>query len=434
MVIQRFAKASEAPFVLTDIATGPLESLRALLPPGRATILKLDLFDPTALLGAVKGASLVVLGAGPYTRTSKPVMTACLEAKVPYLDFDDDVESTQDALDMHEQAKKAGVPFFINCGASPGFSNVLVVDATRELDTVAAIDVCWLVGNEKSGAGKAVLHHLMHIASGPCLTWVYGKPTLKESYLATTYAPMRGNSTETLLHETAHPEPITLPRRYPKADSIRCFGGLYPQPKWGVARGLGSAVRRGALSVDEAVDFQSHMRHGGMSPGICGQFLRELAEQVPGVDLSSQEASHLLEQAGRSRGALQYALMGLVDQVKSGECSQEEVRDFIIAASRHDKVETAGGLLVRAVGSRNGHPAMVIKRTPTYGMDSTFLRSMATVTGTSCAAFMVLALKGGRTQGGGVFPPEDWVQPEAFYSALESVGAAREEIVETYTV
>lgn len=54
----------------------------------------------------VNGADLVVLGAGPYIRTSAPVIEACLEAKVPYLDFDDDVESTEHALSLHEKQKK----------------------------------------------------------------------------------------------------------------------------------------------------------------------------------------------------------------------------------------------------------------------------------------------------------------------------------------
>lgn len=43
-----------------------------------------------------------MLGTGPYIRTSAPVTEACLRARVPYLDFDDDVESTQHALSLTE--------------------------------------------------------------------------------------------------------------------------------------------------------------------------------------------------------------------------------------------------------------------------------------------------------------------------------------------
>lgn len=434
LVIQRFMKASNAPCILADINLGAAEAVRATLPPGRATTLKLDLFDHEALIRAITGAALVVLGAGPYTRTSHPVMKVCLQVKVPYLDFDDDVESTQAALDLHETAKKEGVAFFIGCGASPGLSNVIAVDAARELDTVTSIELFWLVGNEKSGAGKAVMEHLMHIASGPCLTWIDGKPTMVESYEQTRFAPMLGKATEMMLHETAHPEPVTLPRLFPNADSIRCFGALYPQSKFGCARGLGNAVRRGFLTIDEACDFQFKARHGELEHGIGSQLLHDLAGEYRRLDVSGGQCAQLLKQAqDGSCKAAKFAFEGLLDQIHRGETTAEEVRDFLIeAAGFTEKVETAGSLLVRVIGSRNGHPAVVTKRTPTCGIDSYLPRSMGTMTGTSCAAFMVLALTAGQGMSG-VFCPEDWAEPKAFYKALETVGVPAHELPETYS-
>ncbi|KAJ5205109.1 Saccharopine dehydrogenase-domain-containing protein [Penicillium cinerascens] len=432
LVIQRFIKANDTPFILADINVDAAEAVRASLPSGRATTLKLDLFDHGALVRAITGTAIVVLGAGPYTRTAHPVMEACLEVKVLYLDFDDDVESTQAALNLNERAKKEGVAFFIGCGASPGMSNVIAIDAAKELDSVSAIDLFWLVGNEKGGAGKAVMEHLMHIASGPCLTWISGKPTIIESYEETRYAPMVGKSTEMILHETAHPEPVTLPRLFPKADSIRCFGALYPPGKFGCARGLGNAVRRGILSLDEACDFQVKARHGELEQEIGGELLKDLLSQFPKLEIKGGEASQLLKQAKRSSKAAVYAFEGLLDQIHRGESTAEEVRDFIVeAAGYYEKVETAGALLVRVVGSRNGHPAVVAKRTPTVGVDSYLHRSMATMTGTSCAAFMVLALQAGKTLSG-VFCPEDWAEPASFYGALETVGVPKHELPETY--
>ena len=79
----------------------------------------------------------------------------------------------------------------------------------------------------------------------------------------------------------------------------------------------------------------------------------------------------------------------------------------------------------------NGHPSVVVKRTPTVGIDSYLMKSMATVTGTSCAAFVALALRAGQKKGR-VFSPEDWAEPQAFYQALADVGAPTREIVKTY--
>ncbi|MFJ8660407.1 hypothetical protein [Streptomyces sp. NPDC093795] len=77
------------------------------------------------------------------------MITACIELKVPYLDFDDDVESTQHALGLADKAQEAGIPLCIGCGASPGMSNVLAVDAANELDTVEDIEMFWTVGDER---------------------------------------------------------------------------------------------------------------------------------------------------------------------------------------------------------------------------------------------------------------------------------------------
>ncbi|OGM46580.1 hypothetical protein ABOM_004631 [Aspergillus bombycis] len=432
VAIERFATASSALLILADINTDALEPLRATLPAGRATTKKLDLFDEASLHDTIIGAALVVLGAGPYARTSGPVLAACLKAKVPYLDFDDDVESTTAALALHEKARDAGVPCYIGCGASPGMSNVLAVDAVGDLDTVDTIDLCWLVGDERPGIGKAVLEHLMHIAAGPCLTWVNGKPSLNESWVETGYAPMVGPCGETLLHETAHPEPVTLPRLFPGASRIRCLGGLDPAPFNGIARGLGTAVRRQALSMDEAVSFLLSLVNNPPSYNGWTNALGGLTGAFRGGDITINELWQLVAQGAHALGPWRYALMGMMDQIRSGECTVGEILSFIASSVRGQPAPYRGSLLVRAIGSRQGHPAVVIKRTAQCGEGAYLMKDMASITGTACAAFMVMALAPGPKRTG-VFAPEDWAKPQAFYQALEQVGTPREEIVECLT-
>lgn len=61
--------------------------------------------------------------------------------------------------------------------------------------------------------------------------------------------------------------------------------------------------------------------------------------------------------------------MGMIDQIWSGECTTGEVLGFIVSSARGKTMESRGGLVVRAVGSRNGRPAVAIKRTPKSGKD-----------------------------------------------------------------
>lgn len=397
VAIERFARAGgDFELTLCDIRPELLQPLVKRLPAGRAEVRRLDLYDQDALFDVVRGAALVVLGAGPYIRTSEPVVTACIELKVPYLDFDDDVESTQHALSLADRAQEAGIPLYIGCGASPGMSNVMAVDAAGELDTVEDIEMFWTVGDERPAVGRAVIQHLMHIAAGECLTWENGRPVVHESYVETGTAPMGGGLGETLLYETAHPEPVTLPRRYPGARRIRCLGGMDPAPVNGLVKGLGQAIQSGRMTSDEAVDFMMAIVRSRFGTPV----------------------------------GWRHALSGMIGQVRRGESGTGELLKFLGASALRRRYTWRGGLLARVSGTRNGRPAVAVRRTPVSGPDSYLLASMATVTGTACAAFMVLALDEAGKRAGS-FAPEDWADPEAFYTALERVGTPRHEIVES---
>ncbi|KAF7617440.1 hypothetical protein AFLA_006364 [Aspergillus flavus NRRL3357] len=316
VAVERFAKASNAQLVLADLNTTVIESLAASFPPGRASTQKLDLFDETALANLISGAGLVVLGAGPYSKTSQPVVKACIKAKVPYLDFDDDVESTQDALNLDQEAKRAGVPLYI---------------------------------------------------------------------------------------------------------------GWDPKPLNGIARGLGSAVRTKALSLDDAVDFLYNLASKPPLEGGLGGAFEACKGHLRGGDITLKE---LFGVVSHSVGPLRYALWGMLEQIWNGECTTAEVVTYIMNAITGTKIENRGNTLVRATGMRGGVPTVITKRNPKNGKDSYLCQSMGTVTGTSTAAFMVMALEDGRKRSG-VFCPEDWAKPDVFYRALERVGVPRDEIIES---
>lgn len=431
VAIELFAAASNAPLVLTDINQASLERVTSKLPAGRATTQTLDLFDATALRKAIQGAALVVLGAGPYTRTSEPVLTACLELKIPYLDYDDDVESTQAALDLHERAKERGVPCYIGCGVSPGMSNVMVMDAAKDLDTVDTIETCWIVGGDRSsGTGKAVLEHFLHITAGPCLTWANGKATINESFVETGYVPIVPGEGEKLLHETAHPEPVTLPRHFPNATRIRCLGVVEPLAFNGIARGIGSAVRTGALPMKVAVDYLYDLLTTPTPAKGLSEAFGALTHHLMDGNTTLNDLVQLLYGTAESLSPLRYGLAGMLDQVRSGEVTIFEAIRFLIRFSQGKGEPSRCGILVRVVGTRNGHPKVVIKRNPSIGGDSFLGKSMGASTGASTAAFMLLAMKKGNKDGG-VFSAEDWAEPQQFYKALERLGCPADDIVES---
>jgi len=198
------------------------------------------------------------------------------------------------------------------------------------------------------------------------------------------------------MYETAHPEPVTLPRRYPEAKRIRCIGGLDPAPFNGLARGLGLAVHDRKMTVDEAVDF-------------ILEVLKNKFGTVTGW---------------------RHALRGMIGQIRRKESGTGTMVKFLATSALRRTYPYRGGLLARVTGTRDGKPGVVVRRTPAAGAGSYLMRDMAAITGTSCAAFMVLALDESGTRSG-AFAPEDWAEPQAFYKALARVGTPNAEIVES---
>ena len=397
VAVRRFANADpDAQLVLCDIRPELLADLVRDVSGARPTAQKLDLYDAAGLRAVVDGADLVVLGAGPYTRTSAPVIEACIAAEVPYLDFDDDVESTEHALSQFDKLAAAGIPAYIGCGASPGMSNVLAVDAVQELDTVENIDLAWVVGDERPGIGRAVLEHFIHICAGDCVTWEGGKRVVHESFVETGSAPMGGGLGETLMLETAHPEAVTMPRKWPAAQRIRVIGGLDPAPFNGLGRGVGLAVHEGRMTMKEGIDFLEAL---------------------------------LYQRIGKLKG-YRAMVSGMRGQVKSGQTTWGAVWQFIGTSLIRKTYPYKGGLLARVYGTKDGKPAVAIRRTPSAGPGSSLMVDMGDVTGAACAAFMLMALDEAGTRAG-VFAPEDWAEPQAFYAALVRTDSRADDIVES---
>lgn len=138
--------------------------------------------------------------------------------------------------------------------------------------------------------------------------------------------------------------------------------------------------------------------------------------------------SVMQDRNGSLRG-WRHAFSGMVGQVRRRESSPGALARYLWMGIRKRHLPYRGGLLVRVTGIRDGAPASVIVRTPSGGPESYLGSSMATYTGTCLAAFITLALDDavGRR---GVLMPEDWVEPAAFYAALERLGVPRDEIVE----
>lgn len=361
--------------------------------PRRTRTVRLDLFDAEGLRTLTREHDLVIHGAGPYIRTAIPVAKACLEARVSYLDFADDVEAFEAMLPLHEEASRRGICLLMGCGVSPGLTNVLVADLAQRFDEIERIDVAWASGDEGGGVmGRAVLEHVLHICGGTASRARNGRIERVRSMTEAEVFPMGGGLGERLLWEIAHPEPIMLGRSYPRVPLIRCFGGIDPPGVMAVVRGIGRAVDDGRLSRDEAIRFMQATMGGEVA--MSGAWVAAIAGLLSGIGDGMVGA----------RDAVSFAGFALLD--------------------RHEPFR--GGIGCRMVGKRNGRRSTLMLRSSRAGV-GTFVDSMARATGT-CAAAFALVMLSGAVKPGLIFPEQ--LGPEAVYVALSKLGEPVDEMID----
>ncbi len=132
--------------VLADVDEERVRTVAAKLPQGKAECLVLDASDRAALVRAARGTDFVLNALA--TAWDLPVMEACLEAGVNYLDMGTggprEITGTADLdeqLALDGEFKKRGLTALVSFGIDPGASDVFARALHDEFDTVDALTV-----------------------------------------------------------------------------------------------------------------------------------------------------------------------------------------------------------------------------------------------------------------------------------------------------
>jgi lysine 6-dehydrogenase len=103
----------------------------------KASAAPVDVRDRSSVASLLAGAAVVV-NAVQYT-FNLMVMEAALAAKVPYLDFGGLFHMTRRQLALHDRFREADLLAIPGLGQVPGVSNVLAMEAARDLDRVDSL-------------------------------------------------------------------------------------------------------------------------------------------------------------------------------------------------------------------------------------------------------------------------------------------------------
>jgi lysine 6-dehydrogenase len=184
---------------------------RAAGPKARAT--KLDVRDHAALVQLLRGADVCV-NAVQYG-FNLTVMEAAFAAKVPYLDFGGLFHMTRRQLELDARFRGAGLLAIPGLGQVPGISNVLAMEACRDLERVESLVI-------RDGWKDLTVN-------GPEISFTWSPSTFLDEMVMSAvvfeqgayhdYPAMSGAEEfdflppvgRTRLYRTLHSEPATLP-------------------------------------------------------------------------------------------------------------------------------------------------------------------------------------------------------------------------------
>lgn len=177
------------------------------------------------------GVDLVLNLAGPFFAGEDAVARAAIRHRATYVDIGDDVEGTEAILALDAPARDAGVALVAGAGLSPGVSNWLAARLLAEHPEADGVQIAW-VTHESDPGGLAPLRHMLHMAVSPCPVWRDGRWERSPGFVPATAASFLFPDPlgEVEAYDTAHPEPLTLTRHFPRLRYANCKGAL--QPAW----------------------------------------------------------------------------------------------------------------------------------------------------------------------------------------------------------
>src|SRR5699024_6869261 len=109
--------------VVGDLNLDAANRLKQEIGSDKVSTMQVDATDNAELIKALQNVDVVVSFVGPYYRFGLPILQAAIEAGCHYVDICDDAQPTADMLELHDQAKQAGIVAVVGCGVSPGTLN-----------------------------------------------------------------------------------------------------------------------------------------------------------------------------------------------------------------------------------------------------------------------------------------------------------------------
>ncbi len=241
---------------------------------GPVTAIELDCQQDDQVARSLTGISVVLNTTGPFSRDTLSLMRTVIEARIPYADINDDVETLQSVFDseyLDSLAKHRGVGVLPGLGASPGQTNVLARHLAGRMDSVE--EVRFFIVNDATYRSEAVWRRRLALFGEPALLYDGGRwtqtPAMSE-YQDVAFQPPWGS----VRCYTVGLGPVSIPQS---------FSGLRHASLW---RGFSDSATTAMLKdlVDAGFASQQPLEVDGVSLTPAAMTAAVLARIQPGVD------------------------------------------------------------------------------------------------------------------------------------------------------
>ena len=232
--------------------------------------------DSGALADLLKGKDLCINAVPTMAGYQMDIFRACLEARVPYIDYGGLGVYTVKQKAEHEAWVDAGLSAVLSCGADPGMSNLICKAVAEQLDSIEKINLYWaatVVGPESPVlvppyAVSTVLVEYAH----PSQQFLDGRLQDVGSMSGIEVMDLPEPWGRTEFMHSPHSEPLTVPFAEGFADKgIREFTWKLSLPKHEHDAWVG-------LMKAGFCDFQDPLQINGISVEP-GEFLAKLIER-----------------------------------------------------------------------------------------------------------------------------------------------------------
>ncbi|MCE9604040.1 MAG: saccharopine dehydrogenase NADP-binding domain-containing protein [Planctomycetia bacterium] len=122
-----------------------------------------NLDDAAALTTNLRGIQVVLNCAGPFVRTSPPLIAACIKAKVSYLDITGEIDAIEHAATCRDAARAAGVSIIPSVGFDVVPTDCLAAMLKAEMPDATHLALAFTgSGTLSPGTAKTALESLPH--------------------------------------------------------------------------------------------------------------------------------------------------------------------------------------------------------------------------------------------------------------------------------